>query len=60
MKKRNYNDLLVMLHPLLDRAGNDKRSDAEHETETKDKDTDLEKDQNPAEFEWPKEDMPLN
>ena len=49
-----------MLHPLLDRAGNDKRSQAERETESKEKDTEAEKEQNPAEFEWTKEDMPLN
>ena len=60
VKKRNYNDLLVMLHPLLDRAGNDIRSDAERETEAKEKDSEQDKQQNPAEYEWPDEDMPLN
>ena len=49
-----------MLHPLLDRAGNDKRSSTERETEAKEKDTESEKEKNPAEFEWPKEEMPLN
>ena len=33
VKKRSYNDLLIMLHPLLDRAGNSKRSPAEKEAE---------------------------
>ena len=60
VKKRNYNDLLVMLHPLFDRAGNSKRSNAKRETEDKEKDSEQDKEQNPAEFEWPKEDMPLD
>ena len=51
VKKRKYNDLLVMLHPLLDRAGNDKRSSTKRETEAKEKDTESEKEKNPAEFE---------
>ena len=49
-----------MLHPLLDRAGNSKRSSAEKEAEDKDKDSEQDKQQNPAEFEWPKEEMPLD
>ena len=49
-----------MLHPLLDKAGNDKRSQAEREAEAKEKDTEAEKEQNPAEFEWTNDDMPLN
>ena len=49
-----------MLHPLLDKAGNDKRSDAEREAEAKEKDSEQDKQQNPAEYEWPDEDMPLN
>ena len=60
MKRRSYNDLLVMLHPLLDRAGNSKRSTAEKEAEDKEKDSEEEKAQNPAAFEWPKDDLPLD
>ena len=60
VKKRSYNDLLIMLHPLLDRAGNSKRSTAEKEAEDKKKDSDEEKAENPAAFEWPKDDdLPL-
>ena len=49
-----------MLHPLLDRAGNSKRSPAEKEAEDKKKDSEEEKAENPAAFEWPKDDdLPL-
>ena len=49
-----------MLHPLLDKAGDDKRSNTEREVEAREKDTEKEKEQNPAEFEWPQEEMPLD
>ena len=49
-----------MLHPLLDRAGNEKQSSTERETEAKERDTKSEKEKNPAEFEWPKVEMPLD
>ena len=59
IKRRNYNDLLIMLHPLLDKAGDDKRSHNEREAEARNKDTEQEKEKNPAKFEWPEEKMPL-
>ena len=49
-----------MLHPLLDKAGDDKHSNNERKAEVRNKDTKEEKDKNPAEFEWPEEEMPLD
>ena len=40
--------------------GDEKRSNSEQEIEANAKDTEKEIEQNPTEFEWPKEDMPLD
>ena len=49
-----------MLHPLLDKAGDGRRSPTEKEVESRNKDSEQEKKANPAEIEWPEDNMPLD